>query len=210
MSLNQGTVYLVDDDASVRRSLGRILSLRDWSVIPLSSSLEFLAFEPKAVPSCLLLDFQMPDMNGLELQQKMLEQGIHIPIVFLSGQSDIPVSVAAMKLGAVDFLVKPAEAEQIFEAIEVAFKRHVEQLTSSRECDEILKRLQSLSPRETEVLKEVVKGRLNKQIGFDFGIAEKTVKVHRARVMEKMEARSLAQLVRMCYDVGILDGSEGG
>lgn len=207
MASSEGTVYLVDDDASVRRSLQRLIASRGWEVIPASSCFEFLEIEPKATPACLLLDFQMPGMTGLELQQTMVARGIHLPIVFLSGQSDIPISVSAMKHGAVDFLVKPVEPEQLFAAIESALQRHTELVRVQHDTDGIHSRYGLLSNREAEVLKEVVKGRLNKQIAYDLGIAEKTVKVHRARVMEKMQASSLAALVRMCYDAGILESS---
>jgi FixJ family two-component response regulator len=207
MGSNKVTIYLVDDDESVRRSLSRLLSSADRQVEVFSSALELLERAPITGVGCVLLDFQMPGMTGLQLQQQMVDLGISLPIVFLSGQSDIPVSVDAMKHGAVDFLVKPVSDEVLFSALDRAIERHASEAQARQAETNIMARVALLSNREREVMEHVVKGRLNKQIAYDLGIALKTVKVHRSRVMEKMAARSLADLVCICYDLGIRETS---
>lgn len=194
------TIYVVDDDDSLRRSLRRLLVSRDWKVEEFSSGADLLERGPLAAPGCVLLDVMMPGMSGLDLQQHMVDAGNSLPVVFLSGQSDIPVSVSAMKHGAVDFLVKPVAAEELFQALDQAILRSIADARAKHSHADILSRFAQLSHREKEVLEQVVKGRLNKQIGFDLGIAEKTVKVHRARVMEKMKAKSVAELVHLCHE----------
>jgi FixJ family two-component response regulator len=200
---NDITVYLVDDDDSVRRSLTRLLKSADWQVEAFSSPSELLERLPAVDAGCVLLDYQMPEMTGLQLQREMNTRNIFLPIVFLSGQSDIPVSVDAMKNGAVDFLVKPVSDEVLFRALEQAVEQYSSEAQRNHLKSSILARLALLSDREREVMEHVVKGRLNKQIAYDLGIAEKTVKVHRSRVMEKMAVRSLADLVCICHDLGI-------
>ena len=196
------TVFVVDDDAAVRRSLTRLLRSAGWSAEAFASAGDLLDRAPIAGPGCVLLDVQMPDMNGLELQERLSEVGITLPVVFLTGKGDIPMSVHAMKRGAVDFLVKPVEEEVLFRALDQAISRQAAE-TCNRQCrDSILARLARLSEREREVLERVLQGRLNKQIAFDLGIAEKTVKAHRGRVMEKMEAHTVAELVHLCDSVG--------
>ena len=197
------TVFVVDDDAAVRRSLTRLLRSAGWNVETFSSASALLERAPFAGPGCILLDVQMPGMNGLELHQCMSEAGISLPVVFLTGNGNIPMSVQAMKHGAVDFLVKPVEQEILFQSLDQAIARHLAETTTQHNHESILSRLALLSQREHEVLIQVLRGRLNKQIGADLGIAEKTVKVHRGRVMEKMQANSLAELVHMCDIVGI-------
>ena len=197
------TIFVVDDDAAVRRSLTRLLCSVGWNAEAFASADDLLERAPITGPGCVLLDVQMPGMNGLELQARMSEAGISLPVVFLTGKGDIPMSVHAIKHGAVDFLVKPVEEAVLFQALDQAISRQVAE-ACNRQCrDSILARLALLSAREREVLEQVLQGRLNKQIAFDLGIAEKTVKAHRGRVMEKMEAHTVAELVHMCDSVGL-------
>ncbi|HTN94761.1 MAG TPA: response regulator [Gallionella sp.] len=197
------TAYVVDDDEAMRKSLARLLRSADWNVETFASGSEFLERAPAGGRGCILLDVKMPGMDGLELHESMTRAGISLPVIFLSGNSDIPISVRAMKRGAVDFLVKPVEEEVLFQAMAQAIRRHDAESAARHDRDRIASRLASLSPREQEVLKHVLQGRLNKEIGYALGIAEKTVKVHRSRLMEKMEARSVAELVHMCDSAGI-------
>jgi FixJ family two-component response regulator len=197
------TVYVVDDDKAMRLSLARLLRSADWNVETFASGSEFLERAPITGRGCILLDVKMPGMNGLELHESMSGAGISLPVIFLSGNSDIPMSVRAMKHGAVDFLVKPVEDEVLFQVMAQAISRHDAELEARQHRDRIMSRIAQLSSREQEVLKQVLQGRMNKQIGFALGIAEKTVKVHRSRIMEKMEAGSVAELVHMCDTAGI-------
>ena len=200
---NAPTVYVVDDDEAMRLSLARLLRSADWNVETFASGNKFLERAPLTGRGCILLDVKMPGMDGLELHESMSGAGISLPVIFLSGNSDIPMSVRAMKHGAVDFLVKPVEEDVLFQVMAQAISRHDAELEARHDRDRITSRIAELSSRELEVLKHVLQGRLNKQIGFALGIAEKTVKVHRSRVMEKMEAGSVAELVHMCDAAGI-------
>ena len=197
------TIFVVDDDAAMRRSLTRLLRSANWNTETFASAGDLLARTPITGRGCVLLDVSMPGMSGLELQERMAEAGIRLPVVFLTGMGDIPMSVNAMKRGAVDFLVKPVEDSVLFQVLEQAIRRQAAEAATRHHRDSIMARLALLSNREREVLERVVQGRLNKQIAFDMGIAEKTVKTHRGRVMEKMEAHTIAELVRLCYSVGI-------
>src|SRR5512143_274985 len=196
-------IFVVDDDAAVRRSLTRLLRSAGWNTEAFASADHLLERAPAAEPGCVLLDVQMPGMNGLELHERMAEAGIWLPVVFLTGKGDIPMSVQAMKHGAVDFLVKPVEEDVLFEALHQAIKRQTAEAASRRNRDAIMGRLSLLSEREREVLEQVLQGRLNKQIAYELGIAEKTVKAHRGRVMEKMEAGTVAELVHLCDAIGL-------
>jgi FixJ family two-component response regulator len=196
------TIFVVDDDAGVVRSLTRLLRSAGWNTEAFASADALLERAPIAGPGCVLLDVQMPGMNGLELQERMSAVGISLPVVFLTGKGDIPMSVHAMKQGAVDFLVKPVGEDVLFQALDQAIKRQAAEAAIRQNRDSIMARLGRLSEREREVLEQVLQGRLNKQIAFDLGIAEKTVKAHRGRVMEKMEAHTVAELVHMCDSVG--------
>jgi FixJ family two-component response regulator len=196
------TIFVVDDDAGVVRSLTRLLRSAGWNTEAFASADALLERAPIAGPGCVLLDVQMPGMNGLELQERMSEAGISLPVVFLTGKGDIPMSVHAMKHGAVDFLVKPVGEDVLFQALDQAIKRQAAEAAIRQNRDSIMARLARLSEREREVLEQVLQGRLNKQIAFDLGIAEKTVKAHRGRVMEKMEAGTVAELVHACDAVG--------
>jgi FixJ family two-component response regulator len=198
-----GTVFVIDDDNQVRTSLARLLRSAGWEVEVFASAQAFTQRLPFDGVGCVLLDVQMPGMSGPELQKEMLATGVSLPIVYLTGHADVPMSITAMKNGAMDILLKPAEDEVVLDAIEAAIAKH--EFVSAREMKraEIETRLARLSAREREVMEFVIAGRLNKQIAGDLGITETTVKAHRARVMEKLETRSVAEVVRMCELVGI-------
>lgn len=191
------TVYVVDDDASVRKSFGRLLRLAGYQVEAFASADEFLAHPLSIEPGCLLLDLKMPGRNGLELQEALVAARKSIPIIFVTGHGDIAASVRAMKGGAVDFLTKPYSAEDLLEAVERAMTKDKRDRRERAQLTDLESRARALTPREAEVLRLVVRGLLNKQVAAELGISEKTVKVHRARVMHKMRADSMADLVRM-------------
>ncbi|MBF0505456.1 MAG: response regulator transcription factor [Nitrospirae bacterium] len=197
MSEAHPIVFVVDDDLSVLKSLRRLLDICGFRVGTFSSAQEFLGNYQYNVPSCLVLDICLPGLNGLELQRTLDEQGHPLPIIFITGHGDIPMSVQAMKAGAVDFLPKPFTDQALLDAIKRALDKSRSDNAVRSELADIRKRLATLTPRETEVLKHVVAGKLNKQIAADLGIAEKTVKVHRGRVMQKLHAGSVAELVRI-------------
>jgi RNA polymerase sigma factor (sigma-70 family) len=198
------TVFVVDDDASVRKSLSRLISEAGYRVEAFTSPREFLAREPAAGPSCLVLDVRMPGASGLDLQQTLTSAVHEIPIIFITGHGDISMSVKAMKAGAVDFLTKPFAAKELLDAIQRAVAKDTRDLGTEARDDELRTRLNLLTPRESQVFALVVTGMLNKQIAAELGIGEKTVKVHRARVMEKMQADSVAMLVRLADTLGII------
>jgi len=200
---NGATVFVVDDDESMLRSLTRLLRSMGWNVEAFSTASKILERAPLTGPGCVLLDVKMPGMDGLELHECMSEAGISLPVVFLSGNSDIPMSVRAMKHGAVDFLVKPVEQEILLDTLDRALRRFDEEESSRLHRDWFKSRLALLTERERQVMEQVLLGHLNKQIAASLGIAEKTVKVHRSRVMEKMEAGSVAELVHICDSAGI-------
>jgi FixJ family two-component response regulator len=197
-------VFLVDDDPSVRKSLTRLIKSAGHAVEAFASAREFLARERYPGPCCLVLDVRMPGLTGLDLQEALAGAGRRMSIVFVTGHGDISMSVKAMKGGAVDFLTKPVDEKDLLVAIERCVARDVQDLGAEARVTEIQERVQMLTPRETEVFALVVTGMLNKQIAFELGISEKTVKVHRARVMEKMRAGSVAELVRLADRVGVI------
>jgi FixJ family two-component response regulator len=197
------TVFLVDDDDAVRASISRFLSASGFHVRSFSSAQEFLADRDLDCPGCLLLDLRMPEIDGLELQKALTESASRHPVVFLTGHGSVAEGVAAMKAGATDFLEKPADPSELLAAVERAISLDARQRQEAREIADLLRRLDRLTPREREVFERVVAGRLNKQIAFDLGVSEKTVKVHRGRVMEKMETPSLAELARLAERLGI-------
>lgn len=199
----EGTVYLIDDDAEVRDGLTRLLRLAGWQVIACGSADEFLQLLPIGAIGCIVLDVTMPGMSGPQLHERLASLGVDLPVIYLTGQGSVPLSVRAMKQGAFDFLEKPIDADLLFPLLDQAFSRHRQERGSRQRSLEIARRLGELSPREREVMELVIRGRLNKQIAGDLGISEKTVKAHRGRVMAKFGARSVAELVKLCGELGI-------
>jgi FixJ family two-component response regulator len=198
------TVFLIDDDASVRRGLTRLIKSIGHQVQAFASARQFLDSEwHRHNPACLVLDVRMPGLSGLDLQRELEAKKENLPIIFITGHGDVPTSVRAMKAGAADFLQKPVTDKDLLKAIEDALLRASHDSAEWEERKEIHRRIDTLTPREREVMTLVVKGFLNKQIAFELGTVEKTIKVHRARVMEKMKVGSLAELVRVTEKVGI-------
>jgi FixJ family two-component response regulator len=196
-------ILVVDDDVSVHKSLSRLIRAVGWNAETFSSAHEFMECMPFPGAACVLLDIQMPGLTGPELHEWMKSKGISLPVVFLTGHGDIPASVQAMKRGAVDFLLKPVDDEVLLETIRSAIAMHAMERSREKHQEEIKERHACLTAREREVIGQVIGGRLNKQIAADLGISVKTVKVHRARAMEKMGVRSVAALVQACNTAGI-------
>lgn len=191
------TVFIVDDDAGVLKGLSRLLRTRGYDIQAFTSPKEFLATHDPSISGCAILDISMPDLDGLELQQALTAKGSQRPVIFLTGAGDIPTSVRAMKAGAIDFLTKPVDDADLLTAIARAVRIDFESRHVSAEREAIKARFAGLTPREHEVMTHVIAGRLNKQIAGDLGTVEKTIKVHRGRVMEKLGVRSVADLVRL-------------
>jgi FixJ family two-component response regulator len=203
MPLDSPTVYVVDDDVSVRESLEALILCEGWLVETFASAREFLARTRDDVPCCLVLDVSLPDLNGLELQKTLRDDREKLPIIFITGRGDVPMTVQAMKAGAVEFLTKPFDDEVMCDAIRHAFDQSRIAIARDAELRALRRRHASLSQRERDVLGHIVAGRLNKQVGILLGISEITVKAHRGRVMRKMGADSFAVLVNMAARLGI-------
>jgi FixJ family two-component response regulator len=206
----RGTIFIIDDDASVREALSRLLRSAGFESIAFASAHEFLAATLPDGAGCIVLDVVMPGMDGLELHDRMFANGLDYPAIYLSGNATVPISVRAMKTGAVDFLEKPVDQDVLIPLVEKALSRHREQCIVRDRAHDVRLRYNTLSNRELEVMRHVIRGRLNKQIASDLAIALKTVKVHRGRVMTKMGVRSVAELVRLCDAIGVTSAGEGG
>jgi FixJ family two-component response regulator len=204
MPLPSSTVFLVDDDDSVRKALARLIKSGGYAVQTFASARGFLdSGDYNRGPACLVLDVRMPGLNGLDLQRELQAVNATLPIIFVTGYGDIPTTVRAMKAGAVDFLPKPVKDAVLLRAIEQALARAIRDHAERQEIAALTKRLDTLTPREREVMALVVRGLLNKQIAFELGTVEKTIKVHRARVMRKMGVDSLAELVRVADKIAV-------
>jgi FixJ family two-component response regulator len=198
-------IFVVDDDPSVLKALTRLLMAEGFETRPYSSPTHFLDAYDGRVPGCIVMDLAMPDINGLDLQNRLASSGRVNPVIFITGRGDIPSSVRAMKAGAVDFLTKPFNDSDLLAAVRLAIDKDQATRLKSEQRDRIERSLSSLTARERQVFEHVTRGRLNKQIAGDLGIVEKTVKVHRGRVMKKMGVRTLAELVQLAERLGLLD-----
>jgi FixJ family two-component response regulator len=196
-------VFVVDDDVSVRESLELLIKFAGWQPETFASAEEFLAHPRTITPSCLVLDVSLPDLNGLELQKLIATDRLDMPIIFVTGHGDVPMTVQAMKAGAVEFLTKPFDDEVLLSALRHAIKRSAAVLDEQAEMFELRKCYESLTPRERDVMNLVVAGMLNKQIGLKLDISEITVKAHRGKMMQKMKADSVADLVKTAVKLGI-------
>jgi FixJ family two-component response regulator len=196
-------VFVVDDDAPTRESIRNLIRSVGIRVELFSSAQEFLESNRPEMPSCLVLDVRLPGLSGLDLQKRTTEAGMEIPIIFITGYGDIPMTVRAMKAGAVEFLSKPFRDQDLIDAIQLALERDRKARDQRASLEELRNRFARLTPREREVMARVVAGRLNKQVGAQLGMSETTVKIHRHQVMEKMGAGSLPELVRMADRLGI-------
>jgi FixJ family two-component response regulator len=203
MTISDSVVFVVDDDLLIRDALKILIGSVGLKVHTFSSAQEFLDHDLPDEPCCLVLDIRMPLLSGLDLQNELAKRDLTIPVIFITGHGTVPLSVRAMKTGAMDFIQKPFEDQDLLDAIYLAIKQDRQAKLKQAETSEIKRRLKSLTPREYEVFALVVAGMLNKQIAFDLEMSENTVKTHRARVMKKMQAESLADLVRMAEKAGI-------
>jgi len=203
MDETQPTIFVIDDDAAVRKSLQRLLKAHQYQAETFVSAEEYLTRDQYEGLGAIILDLSLPGLNGIDLQTRLLEAGSQLPIIFLTGHGDIETSVIAIKHGAENFLTKPVDENKLLSALQEALSHHTEILKNQLDTQIIKQHLDSLTPREHEILRYVISGALNKQIAQQLDIAEKTVKVHRGRVLEKMQAGSVAGLVRMCSAVDV-------
>jgi len=201
--MNEPMIYIVDDDPSVRKALMRLLNSAGMNTEAYASATDFLEFGNCDRNGCLILDVKMKDITGPELHERLIQQGCEMPILFLTGHGDVPTSVDAMKKGAIDFLTKPVDASELFEAVQRALDKDREIRLVREEHSSFIENIKSLTPREYEVMTYVITGILNKQIAAEMSISEETVKVHRGRLMQKLEIVSVAELVRLCEKTGI-------
>jgi FixJ family two-component response regulator len=199
----QATVYIVDDDPSVRAGLARLLKSVGLPAKTFASAMEFLEQAVAGEPGCVIVDLRLPAMSGLELQEQLHARHMDLPVIFLTAFGTVPASVRAMKHGALDFLEKPVDDQVLLDAVSQALERDREKRLKQAEVKAIQDRLASLTPREFEVLTLIITGKLNKQVAYELGTTEKTIKVHRARILAKMNCDSLAQLVRLAEKAGI-------
>ncbi len=203
MNAEKAIVYVVDDDASFRKSLARLLKAHGYESQAYDSASGFLESGLAHRAGCIVLDIRMPGLSGLDLQEKLTESECTMPVIFLTGHGDIPMSVRAMKKGATDFLTKPVDEDVLLKAVRNALAENEMRNMAAGEMDAVRVRIRTLTEREHEVMRHVISGELNKQIGDRLGVVEKTIKVHRARVMEKMGVSSVAEMVRLCSLAGI-------
>src|SRR5881227_886720 len=204
MMTSTAMVFVIDDDASMRKSLERLLDAASYKVELFKSASEFLSRSAHVGPSCVIVDVRMPELNGIDFQKALIEVGREEQLVFITGHGDIPMCAKAMKAGAVDFLPKPFKPKQLLESVERALTRSVEQRRRESEKNHAGGLLEQLTRRQYEVMQLVITGMLNKQVGGELGMAEKTVKVHRGRVMRKLGVTSVAELVRLVQKAGVV------
>ncbi len=203
MNNHQPIIYVVDDDVSVGRALSKLLKSHGFKVETFTRSASFLDFKHPKVPSCVLLDIRLPDINGLALQEKMLQRGLSIPIIFITGHGDVPKSVQAIKAGAIDFFIKPFSTTRLLDAVTLAIVESKTRNKAQAETAKIWRNIRTLSPRELEVFRLVVNGMLSKQIALKRGTALQTIKVHRSRVMQKMQAKTVTELIQFAQKAGL-------
>jgi len=203
MAGNEGVVFVVDDDASMRHSTECLIRSIGLNAMTFASADQFLKHKRPDTPACLLLDMRMPGLSGLDLQKELAQAGVDIPIIFITGHGDIPMTVQAMKAGAIEFLTKPYRDQDLIDAVRKGLKRDGVARTEQTKLRDLKRRFDSLTPREREVMTLVVSGLLNKQIAAQLGSTEQTVKFHRGHIMQKMQAVSLADLVRMAESLSI-------
>jgi FixJ family two-component response regulator len=204
MHKRKSLIYVVDDNVSICRAIALLLKSHGFKVETFPRARSFLAYKHPKLPSCLILDVRLPDINGLALQQILMRRGITIPIIFITGHGDIPMSVKGMKEGAVDFLPKPFTKKKLLNAITLAISKSVDQIKDQAEISKIKRRIKTLSPRELEVFRLVAKGMMSKNIAFKRGISLQTIKVHRGRVMQKMRAKTVTELIHFAKKAGTI------